>query len=81
MDIKIAAYDAAIKDAERRIGSYIASGGTSEDRYVVSQVAKIHLWTKAQYVLVEQQIKEVTEKNGRKEDGSTQTKHSVEEES
>jgi len=37
-------YVALIEDAERRIGSYIASGGSSEDQYVKDQVAKIKSW-------------------------------------
>jgi len=38
-------YAALIEDAERRIGSYIASGGNSLDQYVKAQVEKIERWT------------------------------------
>jgi len=31
-------------DAEHRIGSYIADGGSSEDPYVKKQVKLIHEW-------------------------------------
>jgi len=37
-------YEALIYDAERRIGSYIAGGGSSEDKYVKDRVAKIKSW-------------------------------------
>jgi hypothetical protein len=33
-----------IHDAERRIGSYIASGGNSSDQYVLDQIEKIRGW-------------------------------------
>lgn len=33
-----------IHDAEWRIGSYIASGGTSSDQYVLDQIEKIRGW-------------------------------------
>ena len=38
-------YAALIEDAERRIGSYIASGGSNLDQYVKRQVEKIERWT------------------------------------
>lgn len=38
-------YEALIMGAERRIGSYIASGGSSLDQYVTDQVEKIRRWT------------------------------------
>lgn len=38
-------YQELIRDAEWRIGSYIASGGNSEDEYVKDQVQKIQTWT------------------------------------
>ena len=38
-------YESAIYDAERRIGSYIAGGGKSEDIYVKDQIKKIRIWT------------------------------------
>ncbi len=38
-------YVALIEDAERRIGSYIASGGSNLDQYVKRQVEKIERWT------------------------------------
>lgn len=38
-------YDKAISDCERRIGSYIASGGSSEDDYVKRQIALINKYT------------------------------------
>jgi Lar family restriction alleviation protein len=37
-------YDAAIADAERRIGSYIAAGHIADDKYVMEQIAKIRQW-------------------------------------
>jgi len=36
---------ALIADAERRIGSFIASGGSSDDKYVQDQIKKITAWT------------------------------------
>jgi hypothetical protein len=42
--MNITGYVALIADAEHRIGSYIASGGSSEDQYVKDQVAKIKSW-------------------------------------
>lgn len=39
-------YEKAIEDCERRIGSYIASGGSSEDDYVKNQIKKIDKYTK-----------------------------------
>jgi len=33
-----------ILDAERRIGSYIATGGDQTDNYVIEQIAKIRKW-------------------------------------
>ena len=39
------AYEDLIHDSEWRIGSYIASGGNSEDEYVKDQVQKIQTWT------------------------------------
>lgn len=38
-------YDKAIHDCEWRIGSYIASGGSSEDEYVKTQIKKIRFYT------------------------------------
>lgn len=38
-------YDKAILDCEQRIGSYIASGGSSEDDYVKHQIALINKYT------------------------------------
>lgn len=40
-------YEDLIFDAEHRIGSFIASGGSSEDQYVKDQVQKIRSWTKS----------------------------------
>lgn len=42
--MNITGYVALIADAEHRIGSYIAGGGRSEDKYVKDQVAKIRQW-------------------------------------
>lgn len=33
-----------IRDAEWRIGTYIASGGTSSDKYVKDQISRIEKW-------------------------------------
>ncbi len=37
-------YEDLIFIAEHRIGSFIASGGNSEDRYVKEQIQKIRKW-------------------------------------
>ena len=39
--------DSLIRDAERRIGSFIASGGSQDDKYVQEQIAKIKAWAEA----------------------------------
>lgn len=37
-------FEKLIKDAEWRIGSYIAQGGNQEDKYVKEQIVRIHKW-------------------------------------
>lgn len=37
-------FEKLIRDAEWRIGSYIAQGGNQEDIYVKEQIARIRRW-------------------------------------
>lgn len=38
------AYEDLINDAKWRIGSFVSSGGSSEDEYVKEQIHKIQNW-------------------------------------
>lgn len=38
-------YEKAIADCERRIGSYVAGGGSAESDYVKTQIKKIDKYT------------------------------------